>query len=409
MTRYTAATDADRQAMLEAIGVASVDELFADIPESLRCAAPLELGAGLSEAEVYAHLRELAARKHLHRGRGLVSRRRHVRPLRARADRHADLALRVPHAIHALPAGDLAGRAAGDVRVSDGDLRADGMDVSNASVYEGPSAVAAAGYLAKLANGRSRFVVSRGVHPHARETLVTLCAGYGMSVSEVPLSDGVTDLAAWGSAIDEDVSAVFVGAAQLPRRRRGSSSRSSALRASVERSSSAAPTRSRWDSSSRPVRSASTSAWARPAARQQTRFRRPFVRFFATRAEHMRRMPGRIAGETVDVDGRRGFVLTLQTREQHIRRERATSNICTAQALNALAGVVYLSWLGRAVLVELGELLVQRTAYARSALARSTASRSCTSSRSCASSRSRSACATSRPCGASCAVARPST
>ena len=94
----------------------------------------------------------------------------------------------------------------------------------------------------------------------------------------------------------------------------------------------------------------------------------PSFGFFAAREEHLRRMPGRIAGETTDVDGRRGFVLTLQTREQHIRREKATSNICTAQALNALAGVAYLSWLGRAGLVELGELLVRRTAYARETL-----------------------------------------
>jgi glycine dehydrogenase subunit 1 len=95
----------------------------------------------------------------------------------------------------------------------------------------------------------------------------------------------------------------------------------------------------------------------------------PSFGFFAATEAYLRRMPGRIAGETRDVDGRRGFVLTLQTREQHIRREKATSNICTAQALNALGGVVYLSWLGRRGIVELGELLLQRTAYARDRLA----------------------------------------
>ena len=95
----------------------------------------------------------------------------------------------------------------------------------------------------------------------------------------------------------------------------------------------------------------------------------PSFGFFAAQQALLRRMPGRIAGETTDVDGRRGFVLTLQTREQHIRREKATSNICTAQALNALAGMIYLSWLGREGLVELGELLVSRTHYARETLA----------------------------------------
>jgi glycine dehydrogenase subunit 1 len=94
----------------------------------------------------------------------------------------------------------------------------------------------------------------------------------------------------------------------------------------------------------------------------------PSFGLMAAREEHLRRMPGRIAGEAVDPDGRRGFVMTLQTREQHIRRERATSNICTAQALNALAGVVYLAWLGRRGIVELGELLLARTHYARETL-----------------------------------------
>src|SRR3712207_276898 len=95
----------------------------------------------------------------------------------------------------------------------------------------------------------------------------------------------------------------------------------------------------------------------------------PSFGFFAAQEAYLRKMPGRIAGETTDVDGRRGFVLTLQTREQHIRREKATHNITTAQTLNALAGVIYLSWLGRQGFAELGELLLQRTAYAREALA----------------------------------------
>ena len=113
----------------------------------------------------------------------------------------------------------------------------------------------------------------------------------------------------------------------------------------------------------------------------------PSFGFFAATEAYLRRMPGRIAGETVDVDGRRGFVLTLQTREQHIRREKATSNICTAQALNALAGVVYLTWLGKQGLVDLAELLLQRTHYARERWGVRRGDARCTTSRSSASSR----------------------
>ena len=125
-------------------------------------------------------------------------------------------------------------------------------------------------------------------------------------------------------------------------------------------SSSAPTTRSRSASCARRASAASTLRREGQPLGNRLDFGGPSFGFFAATEEYLRRMPGRIAGETVDAEGRRGFVLTLQTREQHIRREKATSNICTAQALNALGGVVYLTWLGRQGLVELGELLLQR-------------------------------------------------
>jgi glycine dehydrogenase subunit 1 len=187
-------------------------------------------------------------------------------------------------------------------------------------------------------------------------------------VQEIGLREGVTDLDALAAAVDEDTSAVllaqpnFLGAVED-------------LEALAER---AKATGALLIVSCDPL----TLGILRPpgdfgvdvaVGEGQTLGNRldfggPSFGFFAATEEHLRKMPGRIAGETTDVDGRRGFVLTLQTREQHIRREKATSNICTAQALNALAGVIYLSWLGRRGIVELGELLLQRTAYARDRL-----------------------------------------
>jgi glycine dehydrogenase subunit 1 len=242
------------------------------------------------------------------------------------------------------------------------------LPVSNASVYEGPSAVAAAAYLAKLANGKPRVVVSRGVHPHARAALRTLAAGYGHEVVEVGLRDGATDADAWAAAIDQDTSVVifqqpnFLGAVE-----------DAAALAQAAKDSPAVVVGSYDPIPLGILRPPGECGVDVAVGEGQTLGNRldfggPSFGFFAATEAYLRRMPGRIAGETRDVDGRRGFVLTLQTREQHIRREKATSNICTAQALNALAGVVYLTWLGRRGLVELGELLLQRTHYAREAL-----------------------------------------
>src|SRR2546421_5166107 len=243
-----------------------------------------------------------------------------------------------------------------------------GLPVSNASVYEGPSAVAAAGYLAKLPNARRRSVVSRGVHPHSREPLATTSAGWGTEIVEVPLAAGATDGAALAEAIDGDTSAVFL---QQPNFL-GAVEDLEALTAAA-RDAGALVVCACDPIPLGILRPPGESGVDVAVGEGQTLGNRldyggPSFGFFAAADAHLRRMPGRIAGETTDVDGRRGFVLTLQTREQHIRREKATSNICTAQALNAPGGVIYLSWLGRRGIVELGELLLARTAYARDAL-----------------------------------------
>jgi glycine dehydrogenase subunit 1 len=206
------------------------------------------------------------------------------------------------------------------------------------------------------------------VHPHSRETLRTSSAGYGAGVVEVPLAGGVTDPEALAAAIDDDTSAVFL---QQPN-----------FLGAVEDLEELADVAKRTGALLVCACDPLPLGILRPpgevgvdiaVGEGQTLGNRldyggPSFGFFAAREEYLRKLPGRIAGETTDVDGRRGFVLTLQTREQHIRREKATSNICTAQALNALAGVIYLSWLGRVGIVELAELLVQRTAYARERL-----------------------------------------
>ncbi len=355
--------------MLAAIGVSSIEELFASIPSSVRFDGSLALPAGRSELEVFAHLRDLAAAN--------VSAEDELTFLGAGMYDHY-----VPAAIDMLMERSefLTPYTPYQPEISQGGLQVmfeyqtaiselTGLPVSNASVYEGPSAVAAAGYLARLVNGRRRFVVSRGLHPHSRETLATLSHGYGTEVVEVPLAGGVTDAHAWAEALDDDVSAVFLsqpnflGAVEDLEPLIAAAKAHGAL---VVCSCDPIPLGVLRTPGELGV---DVAVGEGQTLGNRLDFGGPSFGFFAAAQEHLRRMPGRIAGETTDVDGRRGFVLTLQTREQHIRREKATSNICTAQALNALAGVVYLAWLGREGLVELAELLVQRTAYARDTLA----------------------------------------
>jgi glycine dehydrogenase subunit 1 len=372
VSRYTSTTPADLEAMLAEIGVASLAELFdRQIPAGVRFERPLDLPAGMAEQDVYAHLRELAARNTSAEdevsflGAGMYD---HYVPavVDMLMERSEYLTPYTPYQPE-ISQGGL--QVMFEYQTAISELTA--LPVSNASVYEGPSAVAAAAYLAKAANARPRVVVSRGVHPHARAALRTLAAGYGHDVVEVGLRDGVTDAQAWEQAIDDRTGAAIVAQPNFLGAVEDVEALATAARAAagdeivVIGSYDPIPL-----GILRPPGEVGVDVAVGEGQSLGNRldFGGPSFGFFAATQAYLRRMPGRIAGETRDVDGRRGFVLTLQTREQHIRREKATSNICTAQALNALAGVVYLSWLGRRGLVELGELLLARTHYARERL-----------------------------------------
>jgi glycine dehydrogenase subunit 1 len=373
LSRYTAITPADLDAMLAAIGVGSTQEIFdRQIPAGVRLGRALALPDGMGEQDVYEHLRALAARNTSVEdelsflGAGMYD---HYVPalIDMLMERSEFLTPYTPYQPE-ISQGGL--QVMFEYQTAISELTA--LPVSNASVYEGPSAVAAAGYMAKLHNGGHRIVVSAGLHPHSLQTLRTNAHGFGAEVVEVPLRDGVTDPHVWSEAIDGQTSAAIFAQPNFYGAVEDAAALSAAAKSAGE---------GRGPVVIAQVDPITLGILAPPGEcgvdvavgegqplGNRLDFGGPSFGLFAAREEFLRRMPGRIAGETVDVDGRRGFVLTLQTREQHIRREKATSNICTAQALNALAGVVYLTWLGRRGIVELGELLLARTHYARERL-----------------------------------------
>ena len=353
--------------MLDAIGVGSLEDLFAEIPAGVRLGRELDLDDGRAEQEVYEELGALAARnRHCEAETSFLGAGMYDHYVPALVDsivqRSEFLTPYTPYQPE-ISQGGLQVMFEFQTAISE----LTGLPVSNASVYEGPSAVAAAGYLAKLETGRTKLVASRGLHPHSRGALRTHAAGYRMQVEEVPLDgDGATDVDALRAAVDDDTAAIFV---QQP-------NFLGTVEELTELASAAGGAIVVCAADPLPL------GILKPPGEQgidicvgegqtlgnRLDFGGPSFGFFAAGERFLRRMPGRIAGETRDVDGKRGFVLTLQTREQHIRREKATHNICTSQALNALAGVVYLSWLGKRGLIELAELMARRTHYARQTL-----------------------------------------
>jgi glycine dehydrogenase subunit 1 len=368
MTRYTAATERDREEMLAKAGASSTEELFADIPPGVRLERPLNLPEGRSEAQVFEELSALARRNsHVEAevsflGAGMYD---HYVPaiVDAITQRSEFLTPYTPYQPE-VSQGTL--QAMFEFQTAISELT--GLPVSNASLYEGPSAVASAAYMAKLETGRGRIVASRGLHPHAREAIRTYCGGFGCELVEVALDEGATDPRALAAAVDDRTAAVFLqqpnflGAVEDLETLAAAAKRTGALLVASVDPMTLGVLRPPGDFD------VDVAVGEGQPLGNRLDFGGPSFGFFAAQERYLRRMPGRIAGETRDADGRRGFVLTLQTREQHIRREKATSNICTSQALNALAGTVYLAWLGKRGIVELGELMLKRTAYARDVL-----------------------------------------
>jgi glycine dehydrogenase subunit 1 len=369
VTDYVPHSAADVRVMLEAVGAASIDELFDDIPQAVRLREPLALPAGLSEAEVAGEMRRLAAAS--------TSATSLVSFLGAGIYDHY-----VPAVVDAVVSRAEFATAYTPYQAerSQGVLQTifefqtaicelTGMAVSNAGMYDAGTALAEASLLAGHQTRRGRVIVSAGVHPEYRQVLATETAHAGPRLQVVALAPGAaTDLEALAAAVDTDTAAVVV---QQP----GFFGAFEDLAAVADLAHAAGAL---FAVAADPLSLGLLEAPGRlgadivvgeaQALGNAMNFGGPGVGYMAVTTRLMRRIPGRLVGETVDLEGRRGYVLTLQTREQHIRRERATSNICSNHALNALATLVYLSWLGKEGLPELGAHCARKAAYLRERL-----------------------------------------
>jgi glycine dehydrogenase subunit 1 len=364
---FTALTDADRDAMLAAVGVGSMEELFRDIPDAVRFARDLDVGAALTEAELMAHLAELASRNAdagnelLFLGAGIYD---HYVPaicdaLMARGEL---LTAYTPYQPE-MSQGTL--QAIFEYQTAVCELT--GMDVSNASGYDGTTVAADACYVARAATRRSKVVVAEALNPQVRRVVHTFAPGFGLDVVEVVHDGGTTDPDAVREAAQDAACVIF----QQP-------NFFGCLEPAPDLAAAAT------DAGALPIAHVdllSLGVLEAPgnygcalaigegqSAGNHMSFGGPHYGFMAAKGEHIRRLPGRIVGETHDLEGKRGYVLTLQTREQHIRREKATSNITTNQTLLALAGLAYLCWLGPRGLEDVGRACLSLAEEAKRAV-----------------------------------------
>jgi glycine dehydrogenase subunit 1 len=351
--------------MLASIGSEGVEDLFAAIPEKLRLGRPLAVPAAGSEQEVLRDLERLAARNENAAGGDFF--------LGAGAYVHF-----IPSAVDALVSRSefTTSYTPYQAEISQGTLQAifewqtmicglTGLEVANASMYDGASATAEAALMAMRLTGRHRVAVSAALHPHYRQVLETYLDGLGAEVVAVPRApDGRT--ADWHPSVDDRTACLvvqqpnFFGVVEdLEAAAEAAHGSGALLATSVNEALSLALLRAPGELGADIV-CGEAQSFGVPLG-----FGGPHLGFLASRARHVRQMPGRLVGETRDARGHRGFVLTLSTREQHIRRERATSNICTNQGLCLLMATVYLSLMGPQGLRELAALNLAKAEYAR--------------------------------------------
>ena len=362
---YLSLTDADRDAMLAAIGVPSVEELFRDVPQGVRYARELDVPPALTEAELQAHMEELAGKNVVDEicflGGGIYD---HYVPavVDAVLQRGELLTAYTPYQPE-MSQGVL--QAIFEYQTAICELT--GMDVSNASGYDGTTVAADACFVAKHATGRSKIVVTEATNPQVRQVVKTYAPGFGLEVVEVPHEGGATDPdrvreAAQGAAAVIFQQPNFFGVLESAPELAAATNEAEAMPIAhvdpVSLGVLEAPGN---------YGCAMAIGEGQPAGNAMS-YGGPHYGFLAARSDYIRRLPGRIVGETVDAAGERGYVLTLQTREQHIRREKATSNITTNQTLLALAGLVHLSLLGPQGLRELGETCMALSLYAQQQL-----------------------------------------
>ncbi|EPZ38124.1 MULTISPECIES: aminomethyl-transferring glycine dehydrogenase subunit GcvPA [Anoxybacillus] len=365
--RYLPMTEEDKQQMLETIGVQSIDELFSDIPESVRFQGEYNIKPAKSEPELMKELMALAAKN--------ADMKTYTSFLGAGVYDHY-----IPTIVdHVISRSEFyTAYTPYQPEISQGELQAifefqtmicelTGMDVANSSMYDGGTALAEAALLSAAHTKKKKILLSNAVHPEYRDVVKTYAKGPGLEVVDIPYKNGVTDLDALQAEMNEDVACVIV---QYPN-----------FFGQIEPLKEIEPIahahKGMFVVASNPLALGvltppgqfgadivvgDAQPFGIPA-----QFGGPHCGYFAVKSALMRKIPGRLVGQTTDEEGRRGFVLTLQAREQHIRRDKATSNICSNQALNALAASVAMTALGKKGVKEMATMNIQKAHYAKEA------------------------------------------